>query len=547
MRIPPRARAEQMTTVPELISSLSLLDPDRGQAHRQHHRRRRQGQQGPVQRRLVQRLWSTGLDRDAASDRPAQENAAASAGAGQARSAGPGRHRGGQARGGRADCRRASAWRSLRACSSGLTTSLKDVQAAVKPTTPRQPASAASLAAGHRLPEATRRPGQGAGRRARIPPDPRRPPPAGEERQLPALPPANRSPGSTWPSATTPPRSPPPRPWATSAPSAGEGTMAHALENARARQASPTWPPPCATRWPRSNSYQTKVRLAQNTFAGLSLGSILVLLALGLSIIFGLMGVINMAHGEFMMVGAFTTYVVSEWFKAPPARAAFDYYLIAAVPAAFLVVGVRRLGLRSAGRPPPLRPAAGNAAGDLGHRPDPDPAGPLHVRRQPRTSRRRTGWRAAWKSRRTCLGPQPPVHHRSTAWSASASSTSSSTGPSSACCCGPPRRTATWPRRWASPTRRVDALTFAFGAGLAGLAGVAVPLYDKINPQHGPGLHRRLLHGRRGRRRRQAGRRHLGGAGPRVHQQVPRASSWRRSRPWPPAPRSSAEGARAGG
>ena len=66
--------------------------------------------------------------------------------------------------------------------------------------------------------------------------------------------------------------------------------------------------------------YQSTVHLVQNTFAGLSAGSILVLLALGLSIIFGLMGVINMAHGEFMMVGAFTTYVVSEGFKhLPPA------------------------------------------------------------------------------------------------------------------------------------------------------------------------------------------------------------------------------------
>ncbi len=71
-----------------------------------------------------------------------------------------------------------------------------------------------------------------------------------------------------------------------------------------------------------AKSYQARVHFIQNTFAGLSLGSILVLMALGLSIIFGLMGVINMAHGEFMMVGAFTTYVVSAFFKAhlPPAR-----------------------------------------------------------------------------------------------------------------------------------------------------------------------------------------------------------------------------------
>jgi hypothetical protein len=59
-------------------------------------------------------------------------------------------------------------------------------------------------------------------------------------------------------------------------------------------------------------SYQQRVRIVQHTFAGLSLGSILVLLALGLSIIFGLMLVISLAHGEFMMVGAYTTYVFTE-------------------------------------------------------------------------------------------------------------------------------------------------------------------------------------------------------------------------------------------
>ena len=73
-------------------------------------------------------------------------------------------------------------------------------------------------------------------------------------------------------------------------------------------------------------------------------------------------------------------------------------------------------------------------------------------------------------------------------------------------------------------TRRVDALTFAFGAGLAGLAGVAVPLYNKINPQHRPGVHRRQLHGRGRRRRREAGRRDLGRAWAGVRQQVPRAA-----------------------
>lgn len=69
-------------------------------------------------------------------------------------------------------------------------------------------------------------------------------------------------------------------------------------------------------------------------FTGISLGSILLLVALGLAITYGLMGVINMAHGELMMIGAYATYVVQgvfrSWFPG-----AFDWYLVAAVPVAF--------------------------------------------------------------------------------------------------------------------------------------------------------------------------------------------------------------------
>jgi len=70
-------------------------------------------------------------------------------------------------------------------------------------------------------------------------------------------------------------------------------------------------------------------------FSGISLGSILLLVALGLAITYGLMGVINMAHGELMMVGAYATYVVQGLFqKYLPG--AFDWYLLASVPVAFL-------------------------------------------------------------------------------------------------------------------------------------------------------------------------------------------------------------------
>jgi urea transport system permease protein len=74
-------------------------------------------------------------------------------------------------------------------------------------------------------------------------------------------------------------------------------------------------------------------------FAGISLGSILLLAALGLAITYGLMGVINMAHGELIMIGAYTTYVVQKFFKANLPQA-FDWYLLAAMPASFMVAAL---------------------------------------------------------------------------------------------------------------------------------------------------------------------------------------------------------------
>jgi len=92
-----------------------------------------------------------------------------------------------------------------------------------------------------------------------------------------------------------------------------------------------------------------EARLARSQFAGLafagvSLGSILLLAALGLAITYGLMGVINMAHGELIMIGAYTTYVVQNLFRAH-LPAAFDWYLALAVPAAFVVSGAVGMAL----------------------------------------------------------------------------------------------------------------------------------------------------------------------------------------------------------
>ena len=74
----------------------------------------------------------------------------------------------------------------------------------------------------------------------------------------------------------------------------------------------------------------------ETIFQGVSLSSILLLMALGLAIVFGLMGVINMAHGELMALGAYTTFVVQGWFQAH-LPGSFDYYFLAALPISFLV------------------------------------------------------------------------------------------------------------------------------------------------------------------------------------------------------------------
>ncbi len=78
-------------------------------------------------------------------------------------------------------------------------------------------------------------------------------------------------------------------------------------------------------------------------FNGLAIGSVLVLAALGLAVVFGLMGVINMAHGELMMLGAYTTFVVQNVFKAVLPDSIFPIYILVAIPFAFLVSGLAGL------------------------------------------------------------------------------------------------------------------------------------------------------------------------------------------------------------
>lgn len=86
------------------------------------------------------------------------------------------------------------------------------------------------------------------------------------------------------------------------------------------------------------------VDFAGKLFYGVSLGSVLLLAALGLAITFGLMGIINMAHGELLMIGAYTTYVCQLVFRRffP---GAIDAYLVVALPAAFVVAALVGIAL----------------------------------------------------------------------------------------------------------------------------------------------------------------------------------------------------------
>ena len=83
--------------------------------------------------------------------------------------------------------------------------------------------------------------------------------------------------------------------------------------------------------------HQKLINQITYVFQGLSLGSILIIMALGLAITFGLMGIINMAHGELMMIGGFSTYIIQEIFVRNFSAEYFDYYFLVALPSSFII------------------------------------------------------------------------------------------------------------------------------------------------------------------------------------------------------------------
>jgi len=224
---------------------------------------------------------------------------------------------------------------------------------------------------------------------------------------------------------------------------------------------------------------------AQNVWFGLSLGSVLLLAAIGLAITFGVMGVINMAHGEMVMIGAYTTFVVQNVIRTS-FPGLFDWSLAIALPLAFLVAGAVGLAIERGiirflyGRPLETLLATWGVS--------------LILQQAVRTifgpTNREVG-NPSWMSGAFQLGEMSITWNRlwimvfalavffallfvmkRTPW-------------------GLQMRAVTANRRMAASmgirTPWVDALTFALGSGIAGIAGVALSQIDNVSPNLGQG------------------------------------------------------------
>ena len=216
------------------------------------------------------------------------------------------------------------------------------------------------------------------------------------------------------------------------------------------RRADPRRPPKRASRTIKQDLAMWDA--AQNVWYGLSLGSVLLLAAIGLAITFGVMGVINMAHGEMVMLGAYTTFVVQEIIRNS-APGLFDWSLAIALPARLPRRRRGRLRHRARRHPLPLRPAARDAARHLGRVAHPAAGGAHDLRRQQPRGRQPVLDVRRLRCRRPDDHLQPPVDHRLRARGLRRAPHRARAGRPSACRCAPSRRTAAWPPRWASARR----------------------------------------------------------------------------------------------
>jgi urea transport system permease protein len=221
----------------------------------------------------------------------------------------------------------------------------------------------------------------------------------------------------------------------------------------------------------------------QNAWYGLSLGSVLLLAAIGLAITFGVMGVINMAHGEMVMLGAYTTFVVQEVIRTRY-PGLFDYSLLIAVPLAFLVAGaigvlIERSIIRFLyGRPLETLLATWGLS--------------LVLQQAVRTmfgpTNREVG-NPSWMSGAFELGQITITYNRLWILLFTLAVFAILLAMLRYTALGLEMRAVTQNRRMAASmgiaTSRVDALTFGLGSGIAGIAGVALSQIDNVSPNLG--------------------------------------------------------------
>jgi urea transport system permease protein len=226
-------------------------------------------------------------------------------------------------------------------------------------------------------------------------------------------------------------------------------------------------------------------RQVQNLWYGISLGSVLLLAAIGLAITFGVMGVINMAHGEMVMLGAYTTFVVQEVIRTS-APWMFDYSLAIAIPAAFLVAGVVGIAIERGvirflyGRPLETLLATWGIS--------------LVLQQAVRTmfgpSNVEVGT-PSFMSGVVRLGGLDITLNRLWIIVFAGIVFAALLGVLRYTTLGLHMRAVTQNRSMASSmainTGRIDALTFGLGSGIAGLAGVALSQIDNVSPNLGQG------------------------------------------------------------
>jgi urea transport system permease protein len=231
------------------------------------------------------------------------------------------------------------------------------------------------------------------------------------------------------------------------------------------------------------NSRQTLWSIGQNAWYGLSLGSVLLLAAIGLAITFGVMGVINMAHGEMVMIGAYVTFVVQDVIRTSY-PGLFDYSLLMAVPLAFIVAGLLGIVIERTiirflyGRPLETLLATWGLS--------------LVLQQAVRTmfgpTNREVG-NPSWMSGAFELGQLTITYNRLWILCFTLAVFAILLAMLRYTSIGLEMRAVTQNRRMAASmgiaTSRVDALTFGLGSGIAGIAGVALSQIDNVSPNLG--------------------------------------------------------------